>query len=69
MELLKPGKSRHHLFSYPEIRAKLVELHGNPVTDEDHKWLHREVRRIHSKMPIYRLDAEFHRAIHLNDKA
>ena len=68
MNLLAPGNSRHHLFTYHEIRAKLVAVYGTPVTDDDHRWLQKETRRIHRKTETVMIDAEFHQGLNCGDK-
>lgn len=64
MNIQHPGSSTHHLFTCPEIRAKLVEVFGHPISDNDHEWLHAEVRRIHRQMPTFDIDTDRHREIH-----
>ena len=64
MQLLEPGNSRHHLFTYHDIRAKLVEVYGEPVTDDDHQWLQKETRRLWKQSPTVMLDSDFHRQLH-----
>lgn len=64
MKPLHPGNSKHHLFTYHEVRARLVEIHGKPKTEADHEWLHAEIRRFRAAMPLYGLCEEFHRTIH-----
>lgn len=68
MQPLKPGTSRHHLFTRPEIRAKLVQIYGEPSTLEDSEWLAREVDRVHRHIPIYPIDQQLHRDIHKQPK-
>lgn len=64
MKLQHPGRSKHHLFTYHEVRARLVEIFGLPATDADHCWLHREIIRFRKAMPLYGLDPAFHQKIH-----
>ncbi|MCK4814918.1 hypothetical protein KA005_04035 [bacterium] len=64
MEIKHPGNSRHHLFSYYEIRDKLIEIFGEPKTDEEHIFIQKKTTKIRSRMPLYGLSDEFHQEIH-----
>jgi len=68
MNLLKPGNSKHHLFTYPEIRAKLVQVYGQPFSDDDHVWLQKETRRLHRQMPTVMIDEDFHKQLHRGEE-
>lgn len=67
-KMSEPLKSNHHLFSCPEIRAKLVEIFGEPKSDEDHRRLHAEVGKCWRAMPQYLIDHELHKKIHSKEK-
>lgn len=62
-------RSDHHLFTMPEIRAKLVQIFGEPKTDEEHRRLHHEMRKCHSQMPVYTIDHKLHERIHRDEPA
>lgn len=64
MKIKKQGPSKHHLFTYHEVRARLVEVFGQPVSDEDHRFLHKEIRKFRNKMPLYGLSYDRHKEIH-----
>jgi hypothetical protein len=64
MKPLCPGISKHHLFTYHEVRERLVQIHGKPKTDQDHAWLHTEIKKFRAAMPLYGLCEEFHAEIH-----
>lgn len=65
----EPEKSKHHLFTCGEIRAKLVQIFGKPVSDEDHLRLHREISKCWRQMPIYLIDHQLHKKIHFGDES
>jgi protoporphyrinogen oxidase len=67
MSAPKNNKSKHHLFTYHEIRKKLIQVLGEPVTNEDHVKLQAEIRKVHKKMPVYLIDHDKHMAIHKGD--
>lgn len=56
--------SKHHLFTYYEVRKKLVQIWGEPQSSEDHEKLHNEIKCIRKIMPIYEIDNELHIKIH-----
>ena len=60
-------KSKHHLFTYHEIRIKLVEILGEPKTDAEHFALHKEIKRVRKLIPIYKIDDDLHKKIHENE--
>ncbi len=60
----EPTHSRHHLFSKPEIRAKLIEVFGEPKTPEEHRFIDEETMRVWKKMPKYLIDHQHHKRIH-----
>lgn len=57
----------HHLFSYKQIRRELVRVCGEPTTDEEHKLLHRTIKRIHRKMPRFVINKKQHIELHIRD--
>lgn len=57
-------ESKHHLFTYYDIRARLVEIFGKPITEKDHEVLTRTAKRLHKKSPFIMLDDEVHKNIH-----
>lgn len=60
----EPLQSNHHLFTCGEIRDKLVEIFGEPKTDEEHRRLHEEVGKCWRQMPQYLIDHQLHKKIH-----
>lgn len=60
----EPLESKHHLFSYYEIRAKLIEIFGEPKSDEDYRKLSEEAKKCKKMMPIYKIDHQLHKSIH-----
>lgn len=59
-----PTVSRHHLFRRDEIREKLIEIMGTPLTQGDSDRLEREVDFAWNAMPIYTISHELHVEIH-----
>ena len=66
MKILNPGNSKHHLFSYHEVRKRLIEIYGKPKNDEDHIFLQNEVIAFRKRMKLYGLLEDFHKEIHKN---
>jgi len=64
MKASEPEKSQHHLFTYHEVRQKLVQVFGEPITDQEHRQLHKEIFRVRKLMPKYLIDHELHKRIH-----
>lgn len=64
MKLLAPGNSKHHLFTYYEIRNNLVLLYGHPKTDEEHLFIQKLTRSVHKDQRTFGLDNEFHKKLH-----
>ena len=64
MDIANPGCSKHHLFTYHEIKARLVEVFGDPQCDSDHEFLQDKVKLFHGKMETYGLSFAAHEAIH-----
>lgn len=67
MKILHPGNSKHHLFTWEEVRDRLIEVFGEPKTDQDHEWLHGEIKRFRAAMPLYGLSEAAHKEIHKRD--
>jgi len=63
----EPLESNHHLFTCGEIRKKLVQIFGEPKTDEDHRRLHAEVGKCWRRMPQYKISHKLHKRIHALD--
>lgn len=61
---VEPDTSLHHLFTRPEIRAKLVEIFGEPKTMQEQVQLDAEVEKCHGKIPKYRINHNLHKRIH-----
>lgn len=57
-------KNKHHLFTYYEVRDKLVQMWGKPKTDKEHDKIHKEIKRVRKIMPTYLVDIEHHARIH-----
>ena len=60
----EPEFSVHHLFTYSEIRAKLVQMWGWPETNEEHTRLQNEMKLIQKIIPKYRIPHSLHKKIH-----
>ena len=58
-------KNVHHIFTYNEIREKIVEIFGEPETDTEHRFIQQETIWAHKKMPCYKLPIKKHRLIHI----
>lgn len=61
------NNSSHHLFTYHEVRKKLVQVFGYPNTEKDHEKLHKEIKRVQRMMPKYKITVEHHANIHKLD--
>jgi len=59
--------SKHHLFTYYEVRKKLTQIWGEPITEEDHQKIHAEIKRVRKIMPLYEINDELHKKIHKED--
>jgi len=57
-------ENRHHIFSIPEIREKMIQIFGEPRTEEDFLLIERETNWAWCSMPRYRLPVIKHRLIH-----
>ena len=57
-------KTKHHLFTKRDVRAKLIEIMGAPKTDIEHTYLSQEVKWAWGMMPKYKIDDVRHRLIH-----
>lgn len=60
----EPRLSEHHLFTYQEIRAKIVQIFGEPRTDEEHIRIQEETSKAWKQMPKYLIPHELHKRIH-----
>ena len=65
---MKKDKSKHHLFTYYEVRKKLIQIFGEPITDEEHIFIQTEIKRVRKMMPLYEIDHNKHMELHKNDK-
>lgn len=59
--------NKHHLFSRREIRAKLIEILGDPKSDADLNYLKNEINWAHKLIPRYKISKESHRLIHIKE--
>lgn len=64
----EPVMSNHHLFTRPEIRAKLIQIYGEPVTEADHRRIQRLVEQCHRRIPTFKIDHALHKSIHSGDE-
>lgn len=60
-------EENHHLFTYYEVRRKLVQVFGQPKTQDEHDFLHKEIKRVRAIMPKYKVSHEKHVEIHKQD--
>ncbi len=67
MKPIESGNSKHHLFSYYEIKKNLIKVFGEPKNSEEHLFLHKEIKRIQKIIPQYALSDKLHKEIHKND--
>jgi len=56
--------TNHHLFTYNEVREKLIQVFGKPKTDSEHSFISLLTRRIWNRMPKFPIDKEMHKEIH-----
>lgn len=61
---LPDNENRHHLFSYQEIKFNLLQIYGQPITEEEHDIINKEVMKVWRKMPKYRIMKSLHSEIH-----
>lgn len=64
MRIKNPGNSRHHLFTYLEVKQRLIDVFGIPDTDEEHIFMQREVVKFRKNMKLYAISEEYHRSLH-----
>jgi 5-methylcytosine-specific restriction endonuclease McrA len=63
------GDSKHHIFDYYEVRDKLVRLFGEPKTDEEHKILHKRMKKCMDVIPVFIITKEKHSQYHKEIKS
>lgn len=57
----------HHIFTYEEVRKKMVEIFGKPETDLEHKFIQQETFWAWKRMPCYKIPIEKHNLIHIEE--
>lgn len=65
----KKDESVHHLFSYFEIRRAVVDIFGDPKSEEEHLDLHKKIKDAFKQMPLYVIKKEHHSQIHTKRKS
>lgn len=55
----------HHLFDYYDVRDKIMEIIGEPKTEEGHTTLQRYVRIVMDNQVSFKIPKEKHRKIHM----
>ncbi len=62
---IKEAQNMHHIFTYYEVREKIIEIFGEPHTDVEHKLIQQETDWAWKKMPKYKLPVNKHNLIHI----
>lgn len=57
-------KTTHHLFSLSEIHTRLIEIQGEPRTEEEAQRLRAKAKRLYSGMPVFKLAQRKHTKLH-----
>lgn len=55
----------HHIFKIPEVRAKIIEIFGEPKNSQDFILISKEVEWVWKNLPKYRLPMNKHKLIHI----
>jgi len=63
------GNSKHHLFSYYEVKAKIVELFGRPKTEKEHEKLHWRIQKCMAQIPVFVILKKQHEKLHKKTKS
>lgn len=61
-------KTKHHIFTYTEVRHALVDILGEPETEEQHRHIQKEAMKIWKRLPLYELELEDHKNVHKKQK-
>lgn len=58
-------KNIHHIFTYNEVRDKIVEIFGEPETDIEHRFIQQETMWAWKKLPCYKMPVTKHNLVHI----
>ncbi len=59
----KKQPTKHHIFSYHQVRKELLRIYDRPVTEEEHKKFQDMIRSMHRKIPKVEICEECHQEI------
>jgi len=59
-EKRKGKRDRHHIFTYYDIRAELINIFGKPNNESEHIELQEQVKKIHKRTPFTIIQRKLH---------